>query len=93
MHFPIRGHSYLECDKDMALIKQSTPCELPSEWANVFAGARKNPLPYNVIKVPQDMILAIGTALKPQFRATCPIPTRSVRELKVEIETPANLRI
>ena len=37
------------------------------------------------------MILAIGTALKPQFRATCPIPTRSVRELKVEIEKPGNL--
>ena len=24
IRFPIRGHSYLECDRDMALIKQST---------------------------------------------------------------------
>lgn len=40
--FPVRGHSYLECDKNMALINQKTRCEMPGDWNEVFRNARKN---------------------------------------------------
>ena len=38
MVFSIRGHSYLECDKNMALTNQkaSCECELPEDWTEEF---------------------------------------------------------
>ena len=30
--FPIRGHSFMECDKDMALVNQKPAAETPSDW-------------------------------------------------------------
>ena len=49
IRFPIRDHSYLECDRDMALIKQSTDLYLPSQWVQVFRNARVKPSPFTVI--------------------------------------------
>lgn len=54
--FPIRGHSYMECDKNMGLVKTKTVVELPSEWITVFETARINPCPFQVINVEQEMI-------------------------------------
>lgn len=34
--FPIRGHSYMECDKNFGLIKKKTIAELPKDWVNAF---------------------------------------------------------
>ncbi|KAK3741028.1 hypothetical protein RRG08_005718 [Elysia crispata] len=31
LSFPIRGHSYLECDRDMGLVNQKTDVELPED--------------------------------------------------------------
>lgn len=33
MTFPIRGHSYLECDKNMGIVNQKLPAEIPEDWA------------------------------------------------------------
>ncbi|KAJ4437821.1 hypothetical protein ANN_13759 [Periplaneta americana] len=34
--FSVRGHSYLQCDRNMALIKQKCPAELPEHWIEIF---------------------------------------------------------
>ena len=85
MHFPLRGHSYMECDKDMAVINQKTPCEVPKDWYKVFKEARQNPTPYHVEEVQQHQFKAISEGLHPFFENSCPISTRSIRELKVEM--------
>ena len=46
--FPVRGHSYLECDRNMALINQKYPAEIPEHWVTVFENARIKPSPFNV---------------------------------------------
>lgn len=53
--FPIRGHLYMEPDKNMGLVKQKTRVELPSEWADVFREARVKPRPFDVVEVDQTM--------------------------------------
>lgn len=53
--FPVRGHSYLECDKDMAAINQKSNIDLPGEWWEIFRSARTSPLPYNVVECEQRM--------------------------------------
>ena len=88
IRFPIRGHSYLECDRDMALIKQSTDIDLPEEWHQVFKEARAKPSPFNVIPCDQGMFKAYTEHLKPAYRASCPLKTRPVRELFVDVAHP-----
>ena len=91
LHFPIRGHSYLECDRDMSNVKQDTRTEHPSDWENVVRAARKHPAPYNIISMNQEMFLRITDGLKPRFRATCPVPTRPIRELKIDQDHPEEI--
>ena len=52
--FPIVGHSYMECDKNMAHVNQKSKVEVPGEWCSVFEAARKKPSPLHVIKITND---------------------------------------
>jgi hypothetical protein len=47
--FPIRGHSYLECDRDMGKINSKSYTELPDGCRNIFLQSRQKPTPFNVI--------------------------------------------
>ena len=71
--FPMRGHSYLECDKNMGLINQKARLETPDDWCNHI---RKNPKPFVVVKCSQDMFKGFTAFLKPLYKPTCPFPTR-----------------
>lgn len=42
--FPVRGHSYMECDKNMELINSKSRVEVPDEWIEVFENARQQPI-------------------------------------------------
>ncbi|KAJ8884372.1 hypothetical protein PR048_016229 [Dryococelus australis] len=59
--FPIRGHSYLECDRNMALIQLKTPAELPEHWWNHSSVARVKPSAFRVIEVDQALLLRART--------------------------------
>lgn len=86
--FPIRGHSYLECDRDMSLINQRSYVEVPEEWRCVIRNSRLKPSPFTVIDCKQDMFKAWTNFLKPMYKQTCPMPTRPIRCLRVDSSTP-----
>ena len=90
--FPIRGHSYLECDKNMSLIKAKTDAEIPSEWWSVFRAARENPSPFIVHECKQNDFFNFSALLKPSYKRNCPFPTRPVREIWFDSENPKNIR-
>lgn len=79
--FPVRGHSFMECDKQFGLINQKTPAETPNDWWNEIRRCRKKPCPYNVIELQQSEFSNWGEYLKNLYVATCPFPTRPVRVL------------
>ncbi|CAH2101147.1 unnamed protein product [Euphydryas editha] len=54
--FPIRGHSYMECDRNMAFINQKARIGLPEEWAEHKREARQMPKPFNGIECSQDAL-------------------------------------
>lgn len=54
--FPIRGHSYLECDRNLGCINQKALCETPDEWLKVIRDSRKKPCPFDVIEVDQPLV-------------------------------------
>lgn len=65
--FPIRGHSYLECDRDMSLIKQTSYVEVPNEWRDVIKNSRAKPFPFKVINCTQEMFKAWTQFLSPMY--------------------------
>lgn len=48
MIFPVRGHSYMEVDKNVGLIPKQARCETPEDWLETFQGARSKPTPFHV---------------------------------------------
>lgn len=90
--FPIRGHSYLECDRNMSLINQKTYTETPDDWREEFKSCRVKPNPFQVIDCGQNFEFLNWTAfLSSLYAAKCPFPTRPVRMLKVENENPSKI--
>lgn len=80
MIFPIRGHSYLECDRNMGLINQQTKAETVDDWLDEFRNARIKPCPFIVIEVDQSLIRQWNQFLSPSFITKCPFAVRHIRE-------------
>lgn len=87
--FPIRGHSYMECDRDMAVVNQKVRAETPEDWMNEFSTCRKKPSPFNVVKMDITMFKTVSDSLKGMYKAACPIPTRPLREVIFSQEHPS----
>ncbi|KAK3789152.1 hypothetical protein RRG08_001545 [Elysia crispata] len=79
--FPICGHSYMECDRDMAVINQKPRVETPNSWVQQFEGVRKSPSPFNVVAVQQDMFFQMTNHVKVLYKATPQFPTRPIGEI------------
>lgn len=60
--FSVRGHSYLECDKDVGLINQKI-----FDWRDVIENSKKNPSPYKVIDCKNELLKAWSDFLKPMY--------------------------
>ncbi|XP_068082416.1 uncharacterized protein [Anabrus simplex] len=93
--FPIRGHSYMECDRNMGLVNQKARIETPEDWAYVFSTARENPSPFQVrllhsseepfatSSAISDFIFAKWTVHLSQFYKK-KFPTRPIREIVLD---------
>ncbi|GFR84559.1 hypothetical protein ElyMa_004153600 [Elysia marginata] len=90
--FPIRGHSYMECDRDMAVINQKARVEVRDDWIREFEAARKNPSPFNVVRANQSMFLGMAQHLKNLYRAACQVPTRPIRDIVFARQHPRLIR-
>ncbi|RUS86935.1 hypothetical protein EGW08_005340 [Elysia chlorotica] len=88
LSFPIRGHSYMECDRDMAVINQKLPVNTPSEWQQHFTTARQNPSPFNVIPVDQTLLMNVDKHIGNFFVAVCPVKTQPLREVIFSADHP-----
>lgn len=84
--FPMRGHSFLECDKNMGLINSKSRAEVPRQWADAIRAARVKPQPFIVIEVSQDMVRDWTSffAKNNTYVAKACFKTRPIKEAKVE---------
>ena len=90
--FPERGHSYMECDRDFAIVKTKSDVELPQRWYEILREARKFPSPYQVVEMGLGDFKDFTNFLKPLFKATCPFPTRPIREITFNKDAPGLVR-
>lgn len=81
--FPVRGHSYLECDRDMGLVNQKVVAELPQDWMAELATCRLKPSPFIVHEVDQAMLRDWSAYFNGIYKKKSPFPTRPIRELRI----------
>jgi hypothetical protein len=87
--FPIRGHSYMEGDKDMSLINAKSHTETPDDWRDVIRNSRIKPLPFIVIDCAKEVKFETWTEfLSGIYVKKCPFPTRPIRVLKIDQKEP-----
>lgn len=61
--FPVRGHSYMENDKNMGLIPKTAKAETPDGWRTVIENARAKPSPFTVVSCHQSLFKKWGEFL------------------------------
>lgn len=86
--FPIRGHSYMECDKDMGILNGKFRAEIPDDWCKHIEAARLRPTPFLVEEVDRCLIRNWKDFLSSMYVKKCPFATRPIRQLKITKEHP-----
>lgn len=83
--FPIRGHSYMECDKDMSLVNSKSYTETPDDWRDVLRSSRIKPTPFKVVNCATEINFQTWTEFfSGLYKPKCPMHTRPIRMLKVD---------
>ncbi|KAG8289815.1 hypothetical protein J6590_096884 [Homalodisca vitripennis] len=81
--FPIRGHSYMENDKNMGLINTKSRAEVPEDWVNIVKESRRNPSSFEVEVVNHTAVRGWTSFLDKTYATKCPFQSRPVRELHI----------
>lgn len=80
--FPERGHSYLECDRNMGNINLKTKIETPDDWYELIKASRTKPSPFSVEEVTQTMVMDWTSFLRDLYYAKkCPFPVQKTKEV------------
>lgn len=80
--FPERGHSYLECDRNMGNINLKTKIEAPDDWFELLRVSRTKPSPFSVEVVTQNMVRDWSSFLKNYaYVKKCPFPIQKTKEV------------
>ncbi|GFO25723.1 hypothetical protein PoB_005222800 [Plakobranchus ocellatus] len=80
--FPIRRHSYLECDKYTGLVNQQFRAEVPSDLPQYFEQAQRSPHPFTVVHCDSAVFKNFSHYLDLLFLAKYPVVSRPLRETK-----------
>lgn len=81
--FPVRGHSYMESDKNMGLIPRRSAAETPSDWRDVIQSARVKPSPFEVVAFERRHFKEWGKFLSSKYTKKFSEKTRPIREVRV----------
>lgn len=84
--FPVRGHSYMDCDRNMALINQTYTSEIPEDWIIIVQNARVKPSPFKVVDIDVSFFKDWNSFLEPLYTKKCPFATRPIRQIVFKSE-------
>ncbi|KAJ8883696.1 hypothetical protein PR048_015550, partial [Dryococelus australis] len=81
--FPVRSQSYVECDRNMALIKHKYPAELPEHWVECSHEAMSLPVSVN-----EALLISWTQNLTSLYTKTWPIATWPLTEVVFSVQHP-----
>lgn len=79
--FPVRGHSYLECDKNMGNINLKKRMETPLDWEENIANSRRKPSSFTVVSVNQETVKEWSEFFKTKYAKKCPFAMQKMKEV------------
>jgi len=81
--FPIRGHSYLECKRNMSPVNSNLYTETPDAWREVLLTSRTKPSPFTVVDCEKYIIFQNWTEhLETYYSKICSLKTRPVKVIE-----------
>ncbi|XP_050301580.1 uncharacterized protein LOC126739803 [Anthonomus grandis grandis] len=86
--FPVRGHSYLQCNRDMSFVNQKIRAELPRDWVTELKTCRQKPTRFVVHDVDQTMLRKWSGYLDEIYKKKSPFASRPIRELRITLNHP-----
>jgi len=87
--FPVRGHSYLECDKNVGLWKFKDKMETPKDFKSMIKNLRIKPSPFVVVSVRKQTVCNWTQLLSITYNVRkCPFKTQPIKK---SLPHPANL--
>lgn len=90
MVFPIRGHSYLECDRNMSLVNCNSYTETPDDWREILLTSRIKPSPFTVVDCEKDVTFQSWTEyLEAHYSKKCNLKTRPIRVVEFRKQSRA----
>lgn len=93
--FPVRGHSYMETDKNMGIINHKIRYETPDELCDLVRSSRAKPSPFIVTQIgtPNQSIFRRWTNhLTTLYKKKCPFPIREIKEFEAMKAHPSIIR-
>lgn len=93
--FPIRGHSYMENDKNMGIINQKARVETVKELCDLVQSSRKKPSPFVVKHLSEDnqhIFQKWTEHLNKFYKKKASFPIQPIRQLEVSKEHPRLIR-
>nr|XP_022911724.1 uncharacterized protein LOC111422745 [Onthophagus taurus] len=92
--FPIRGHSYMECDKNMGLINTKVRIEQPSQWNEHVRTSRSKPSPFTVIECDRSLFKHWSKYfLTTSYKKKASFQTRPIIEILFEKQHPRTVQL
>ncbi|KAK4872257.1 hypothetical protein RN001_016381 [Aquatica leii] len=88
MIFPIRRHSYMECDKNMGLINLRIRMESPDDWYKLIRSSRVQPSPFVVVEINQTIIRNWSAFLTDAVSKKFPFKTQPIRKIAFSKDHP-----
>lgn len=82
--FPVCGHSYMECDRNMALVNQHHLAQLPKDLTEHLRDIRQKSSPFVVEECDQFIFKNCINFFKLKYKPKCPFSSWHVKELKIE---------
>jgi hypothetical protein len=86
--FPVRGHSYLECDKNVGLWNLKKRMETMDDFTNMILESRAKPSPFIVINVGQEMVYDWKSLLDGKYVRKCPFKMQPIKEVSASSTHP-----
>jgi len=91
--FPVRGHSYLECDKNVGLWKLKEKMETPKDFKSMIKNSRIKPSPFVVVSVSKQIVFNWTNLLNTIYNVRkCPFKTQPIKEIIASSTEPRQLK-
>lgn len=86
--FPVRDHSYLECDQNVGLWNLKEKMETSKDFVTIIQKVQKKHFPFEVVSVYKDLVYDWKDCYRCRVWEKCPLKTQPIEEITASTSNP-----